>query len=104
MTTTVARASDPETSHDAADSVRDLTRYRAEVLHTLTVCGPMTDEELVDLHMSTDGGTPSGIRTRRAELVRLDRVRWTGDHVVGATGRRARVWAVVPRSEGGTNA
>lgn len=94
---TLARNADPETSREAADSLTDLGRYRALVLTMLREAGASTDEELVTLFLTLlRTGTPSGVRTRRSELTRMGLVRWTGEHRIGHTGRRARLWAAVP--------
>jgi predicted ArsR family transcriptional regulator len=90
----VARAADPETSHEAADSVskRTITQTQEAILDVLERAGPLSDEEIsdalpVDLYTS-----PSGIRSRRAELVARGLVEWTGACDVTSSRRRTRVW------------
>jgi len=75
-----ARTADPETSHAAAASLRPLklTKGRREILEILRTVGrPLTDEQIYEVHLArVEYGhaltklSPSGARTRRAELVR----------------------------------
>ena len=94
-----ARRTDPETSHEAAGSVRNVTRVQAMILDILATWGPGTDQQIADIyediHRRDMPCSPSGVRTRRAELVALGRVRWTGETVRLASGRAARVWGLV---------
>jgi hypothetical protein len=93
-----ARTSDPTTSHEAAASVKELTQKQTAVLDLFRARGPMTDEQLVlayrEAEMSSDATpkqAPSGIRTRRNELVQrrlLARVAYRRTE----SGRRAIVW------------
>lgn len=95
-----ARLSDPETSHQAAASVGDLRLSQAAILQFLSTFGPMTDERLVDTYTAFwrqwdyPAQSPQGIRSRRAELVRLGLVEFTGEKALMSTGRMARVWRV----------
>ena len=93
-----ARKSDPKTSHDAADSVNNITATKKHILKVLRT--PKCDEQLVvmfrangpvDLRMTSE----SGIRSRRAELVREGRVVDTGKRIKLASGRHAIVWKAV---------
>lgn len=72
QTIPMARATDPQTSHDAAKSVRHETVTRAQIRILTLLCeyGPMTDEEIAQKwHAERNGPiSPSGLRTRRAEL------------------------------------
>lgn len=94
----VARSSDPETSHAAAASVGDLRVSQAAVLRLLGAFGPMSDELLCKLYdkfwlqYDYPQQSHSGIRSRRAELVRLGLVAPTGEKVEMDSGRMARVW------------
>lgn len=90
MTTTLARNSDPDTSHDAAAST-DTFGSRADVLHVLFHEGPLADHELVG---KIDWFTPSRIRTARHELADQGLVEPTGYYHVTPSGRRAIVWQV----------
>lgn len=93
-----ARKTDPRTSHEAADSVKDITATQAHILKMLRT--PKCDEQLVvvfrtngplDLRMKSE----SGIRSRRAELVREGRVVDTGKRIKLASGRNAIMWKSV---------
>lgn len=96
----IARFGDPETSHQAADSIDapTLRDSQAAVLFVLAYNGPMTDTELIDAYLAwAEQGTlprqsPSGIRTRRKELVTRGSVRDTGMRDVLRSGRRSIVW------------
>ena len=89
-----ARATDPDTSHEAARSIGEMTEKRQAVLDTITAIGGGTDEDIVDAYRSSSAPqqTASGIRTRRAELVTMGLVRDTGQRTVRASGRSAIVW------------
>ena len=108
MTVAHARRTDPETSRAAAASIGDLRERQYAVLKVLRKrpAAGFTDEELVDLYNGYarmwqsrsdvyPPQSPSGIRTRRSELVRLGFVEWSGERRVMTTGRLARVWCVV---------
>ena len=87
-----ARTTDPETSHEAAMSVTNITPLKYEILQRLMT--PMTDTDLYQL-LTTNSRlivTESGVRSRRAELVQAGLVRDTGERIKLATGRRAIVW------------
>lgn len=88
-----ARRTDPETSHAAARSVRNVTAKQVAVLRRLAD-EPSTDEDLVD---RVDGQTPSGIRTRRSELVRAGLVVDSGVRAELRSGRLGIVWTVTER-------
>lgn len=71
-----ARNSDPETSHEAAASVTNLTVKQGAVLEFFRRHEALTDEQLLELYREAElDGRPipqqadSGIRTRRSELV-----------------------------------
>jgi hypothetical protein len=102
----IARGTDPDTSHAAAESAKPTAgTIRRHVLETLRAAGRsdrlrgMTDEELVE-HFRTANlpGTPSGIRTRRRELVDSEPplVADSGVTRRTATGRAAVVWIARP--------
>lgn len=91
----VARQTDPETSHAAAASVRNPGLDRERVFRVLDQEGPMTDEEILARCHTFYAPTisPSGARTRRAELVKEGRVVDTGAKKRLSTGRMAIIWA-----------
>ena len=89
-----ARRTDPETSHEAAASVRNIRGSQVRVINLLKAYGPMTDEKLVTFAYHA-GMSPSGIRTRRSELVAKGLVEYAGYKQVMSTGRMARVWKAV---------
>lgn len=93
-----ARREDPETSHEAAGSVRNLTAVQSAILMILRAAGPGTDEEIARAYLSLDRPpcSPSGLRSRRAELVRLGKVEDSGERVKLETGRNAIVWRLKP--------
>ena len=94
----VARRSDPDTSHAAAASVQRLRASQLAVLHTLAAGGPMTDEQLAFAYANRavlerlPRMSPSGLRTRRAELMQAALVEDSGHRQLLTTGRRAIVW------------
>lgn len=89
----VARSSDPQTSHEAASSVH-VTQGQREVLAAFEQYGDMTDEQLVERVTLT----PSGARSRRAELVSLGIVRDSGSYATSSSGRRTTVWTMQERA------
>jgi hypothetical protein len=99
----LARLTDPETSHEAAESVKDITATQNAILKLLSIM-PMVDEDLIHYYqqqvsMGADArdfprASESGIRSRRAELVRLGRVVDSGERNITVSRRKAIVWAV----------
>lgn len=83
-----ARVSDPETSHEAAQSISGgrMTELQAWILAELKR-HPSIDEELENRVDS-----PASIRSRRAELVMMGKVKWTGGYRETKRGRKARIW------------
>lgn len=94
-----ARHTDPQTSHDAAKSVRNLSEAKQVILSQLYT--PKTDEELLEdynLLMNLQGGnwiSPSGLRSRRSELVSAGLVADSGERKRLKSGRNAIVWETV---------
>lgn len=88
-----ARNTDPNTSHEAAASVKDITLTKHYILKCLVRA--RTDVELVEAYQNLKGApkaSESGIRSRRAELVREGYVVPTGLEVQLPSGRYAKVW------------
>lgn len=98
-----ARLTDPEESHDAAASVRDLTEKQGAILSCLELVGrPLTDPEIRQIYerdREAEGWpqqTESGLRTRRNELVKLGLVVRSGKKRL-ETGRMASAWGLPDR-------
>lgn len=96
-----ARLTDPSTSHQAAGSVENITATQTAILKLLSGF-PMTDEELIhhynqQIRMGADArdfprASESGIRSRRAELVKLGYVFDSGHRTKISSGRNAIIW------------
>jgi hypothetical protein len=88
-----ARFTDPQTSHEAAQSVTNLTLVKRIILEVLQTA--MTDEDLISTIRSRHGYTfasESGIRSRRAELVRAGYVEDSLGRSKTASGRQSILW------------
>lgn len=99
----VARATDPDTSWAAARSIPEdqLRESQRVILAILRERGPMTDERIAEwLDNVQHPISPSGARTRRAELVNAGYVRDSGKRDRLPTGRMAVVWEAIRASEG----
>lgn len=85
-----ARVSDPQTSHEAAQSITAvLPRLEAIVLGALKQHrGGMTSEEIAD-HLGMDRVTVS---PRLKPLERKELIARTGEKRVGRSGRKGEVW------------
>lgn len=92
-----ARATDPETSHQAAASV-NLTKGQRAVLAEFRMYRTMTDEQLIEALRIRATSCPdarlsdSGARSRRAELVTAGMVQDSGLRELTASGRKTVVW------------
>lgn len=94
-----ARRTDPGTSHAAAKSVRNQTDTHERILELFEMYGDATDEDLfiywgqlASLRDDWPTISPSGLRSRRAELVALGLVVDTGRKDKTSTGRACIVW------------
>jgi hypothetical protein len=96
-----ARNTDPGTSHEAADSVRNIRETQQKILSALRQSGPMTDEQIFDVLTDKQKLSPSGARTRRCELVRLNLVEDSGERLLTKSNRRTIVWRAIEPSTGG---
>lgn len=88
-----ARKTDPQTSKDAAKSVKNITETQRAILKVLVK--PATDVDLVRLYKkvpSAPRASESGIRSRRSELVELGLVKDTGFRQQLESGRYAILW------------
>ena len=106
-TDALARLSDPQTSvHAAHRAGLPLRASQVAVLHLLRQVGAVTDEELVAAYSTAMRAhpvawppqSPSGIRSRRAELVRSGDVVANGWRQSRQTGNRMTVWRATDRS------
>lgn len=93
-----ARRTDPQTSHEAAKSVRGITDLQNKLRALFRGFGPMNDEQLAEAydeirHHNGDWPrvSPSGLRSRRSELVRLNLVEACGEGRT-ASGRKCTIW------------
>lgn len=90
-----ARNTDPSTSHEAAQLVKNITETQEFILKALK--RPATDVDLVERYRNykkAPYASESGIRSRRAELVRQGLVVDTGKRARLDSGRNAIVWKV----------
>lgn len=94
-----ARRSDPATSHQAAAGVTNLGRTRDAILMILRSFGPANDEQIFKSYsVMFDRGffiprsSPSGLRSRRSELVRLGLVEDSGKTAPTISGRLSTIW------------
>jgi hypothetical protein len=95
-----ARRTDPVTSHIAALTVSNQSPTQERILKILTNVGAMTDDKIAFYfadcvaNLSWDPVSPSGLRSRRAELVDQGLVRDSGRRERTASGRLSIVWEV----------
>ena len=88
-----ARTTDPQTSHEAADSVQNLTETQEYILKALV--RPRTDVDIVEIYRNfkyAPRASESGIRSRRAELVAAGLIEDSGERRKLPSGRNAIVW------------
>lgn len=87
-----ARRTDPETSHAAAKSVGsvEITELQRWIFDALEE--PMSDEQLWNALAGRGRLTPSGVRTRRSELVEQGFVCDSGRRTSTTSGRQSIVW------------
>ena len=92
----VARATDPQTSWDAARSITNLNTKQARIYQILLTIGPATDEQVSHRYLTQYGYiSPSGCRTRRSELCRRGLVEDSGGRSRLPSGRKSIEWQVV---------
>lgn len=86
-----ARTHDRATSHEAAQSVTNVTATQQAILNALVL--PMTDDNLIRfIRLTGLAVSESGVRSRRAELVALGLVKSVGV-TKSVSGRSMNVWA-----------
>lgn len=90
--TPVARATDPETSHQAARSVRNMQAAHEAILSLLKRNGRLTDEQIYEHECVRSLCSPSGARTRRSELVSAGLVKDSGFCGKTVSGRKTIMW------------
>lgn len=93
-----ARATDPDTSHLAADSNRNRELVEAHVLHLLRSVGPMNDFELTRAYFadpSSPNADPESPRKRRSDLTGLKLVEPTEERRPGRSNRTQIVFRAV---------
>jgi hypothetical protein len=105
-----ARRKDPETSHEAArHASENLRKSQYAVLAAFRELGAMSDETLVDRYAELHGQSPttypdqspSGLRTRRHELVLLGKIVFTGRRDENAAGKvKPRLWRLAAEAKG----
>lgn len=95
-----ARSTDPYTSHEAAESVDNVSDVQLAILRLFARLGPFSDHGLVHTYQSfTNSGrvpkaSESGIRTRRKELQRMRLIEDNGGWVRLESGRKAILWEI----------
>lgn len=89
----VARRTDPGTSWEAAESVRNVRESQRRVYAILGALHGATDEEMINEARVMGWLTSeSGLRTRRAELVDMGHVADSGKRRLTRGGRQSIVW------------
>lgn len=100
-----ARTTDPTTSHEAAASIKDLTANQRAV-HRIFLDWQgtaMTDDTLVSRYTQAAEAnrfpaipyqSPSGIRSRRSELVHDGFIENTGAKAINGNGNKAILWGL----------
>ena len=97
-----ARANDPETSKQAAASVTNTAMVQRAILTIFSKQLGLCDSELTDIYYAwVDSGlatnaSPSGIRSRRAELVAQEYLADSGEREKLPSGRSSVIWYITP--------
>lgn len=92
-----ARWDDSATSWHAASTVRNINETRLRILALLSTHGVMTDERIAQVyahHYPDEPVSPSGLRSRRAELVCEGKVRKQDNEGRTAALRPCSRWAL----------
>lgn len=95
-----ARATDPQTSHDAAASLTPdaIRKSQAEVLVALYHLREANDLRIIAfMNRRRDGVSRSGTETRRKELQRLELVADSGQRERMPSGRGSIVWTLTDK-------
>ena len=90
----MARSGDPDTSKQAARSVKNIGEIHDCIMKVLADEGPSTDVDIFGyMHLFFWRPiSPSGLRTRRSELVKLGKVVDSGERRTLQSGRLGIVW------------
>lgn len=93
-----ARASDPETSREAAQSISPerITATKERILAVLRIYKPLTHQEIIEVFRSAYPDfavTDQSIRSRCKELERSGLIWFAGEYGETSSGRRSRKWA-----------
>lgn len=93
-----ARRTDPHTSHEAADSVRNQNVTHTRILRLLDTYGNLCDTDIAYALTRASHGevtvSASGLRTRRSELVSKGYVEDSGLRSRLPSGRRSIIWKI----------
>jgi hypothetical protein len=91
-----ARNSDPDTSHQAAESITPRIRQlQVAVLAFASTCPDGFTDPLMNDHFQTHSST---YRTRRSELVDLGMIEDTGNRLtLGPKGRKHALWRITAK-------
>jgi hypothetical protein len=93
LTTPSARRTDPQTSHAAAESMREIAAtHHYSILRALRTYGPMGKCGIARWSSVPDH---IAVARRLSELERLGKVRTTGRTVKSNTGRNEREWCAI---------
>lgn len=90
-----ARNTDPQTSHEAAASVQNITEMQSRIYGLLKLHKGLCDQQLIGkFHNAGYYFTDSGLRSRRAELVAAGLVKDSGNRIKLNSGRNSIIWEV----------
>ena len=96
-----ARVTDPTTSHEAAKSVSNTSTAQDNIIQMLWRASSTmgracrSDEQLLAMYLDQYGYiSPSGLRTRRRELVDLGLLKDSGMRGKTASGRKTILWCL----------
>jgi hypothetical protein len=96
-----SRRVNPDTSHEAAETVWCPTEVEATVLDIVRQHGPIADDQIYRhyIQRSIRTGqvlpTPQSVRSRRSELVDAGFIGWSGLYGLTESLRRTREWSAV---------
>lgn len=95
-----ARSTDPETSHEAAESIpsKAITQQKQRILSLLAVRGALTDQEIADSYSPLwPAPTDQSLRSRRSELVTDGFVEFSGDYGLTSHNGKSRKWQITAK-------